>query len=135
MMMASKSSASDLSISANSPGRAASPSSGPWMLAGPVTGLRATISVSAPATSRAALPIFSVIEAVVLGLMTKMRMQSNSLAGVRPEGSAAKPHEHADPDEGQDDGEREQRRDRTERVEHRRGDVGRHAVDFERQRV
>src|ERR1700712_2270945 len=112
MMMASKSSASDLSISANSPGRAASPSSGPWMLAGPVGGLRATISVLAFATSRAALPIFAVIEAVVLGLMTRMRMRSNSLACVRPEGRAAKTQERTDADEGQDDGKREQRRHR-----------------------
>jgi hypothetical protein len=44
------------------------------MLAGPEAGLRAMISVPGLATRRAQTPIFSVIEAVVLGLMTAMRM-------------------------------------------------------------
>ena len=41
MMIASKSSPLALTISANSPGSAASPSSGPWMLAGAWIGVLA----------------------------------------------------------------------------------------------
>src|ERR1700737_1956848 len=44
------------------------------MVGGPKSALRAVISVPGAATARAAAPILSVIEAVVLGLITRMRM-------------------------------------------------------------
>ncbi len=44
------------------------------MLAGPLSGLTATASVSGEATRRAARPIQSVIDAVVFGLTIRIRM-------------------------------------------------------------
>ena len=44
------------------------------MLAGPCAGVAATISVPGAATARAVAAIFSVIDAVVFGLTTRMRM-------------------------------------------------------------
>ena len=46
-------------------------------------GVTATISVPGDATARAAAAIFAVIEAVVLGLTTRMRMVTPAPRGAR----------------------------------------------------
>ena len=89
---------------------------------GPVAGLTATISVPAEAAARAAAPILAVIEAVVLGLTTRMRMPVRPGPCRHPSRAAARwrwtSSIRADGD--QDHGEGDARRDRAERIDHRR---------------
>src|ERR1700684_4614183 len=105
------------------------------MEAGPSPGLTAMISVPTAATARAALPIFSVMAAVVFGLTTRMRMPvvlHHSLAGIRAVALLPRP-KHQNDDQGRENHQKGHAAgQRSERVNVRLGDRRGQALQLQR---